>query len=112
MRAGFAPANPALLFVGGRRGLAARPAARGLLQAFVEGLEQARARRVAEFAERLGLDLADALARHVEVLADLFERVLLALRAEAVAQLDDDLFARAEGRQHLIRHLPEVGRHD
>src|ERR1700742_2365851 len=82
------------------------------LQPFGERLEQTRARGVAELAERLGFDLPDALARHVEVLADLFERVLLAVRAEAVAELDDDLFARAEGRKPRVRHLPQVRRHD
>jgi len=39
-----------------------------------------------EFPERLRLDLADALARHRELLADLFERVVSARRtAVAVA---------------------------
>src|SRR3712207_779791 len=82
------------------------------LQALGERLEQARARRVAELAECLGLYLTDALARHVEVLADLFERVLLAVRAESVAELDDDLLARAQGSEHCVRHLPQVRRHD
>src|SRR5205085_7480092 len=66
---------------------------RRLLQAVGERLEQARARRVAQLPKRLRFNLADALARHVEVLADLFERVLLAVRAEAVAEFDDDLLA-------------------
>src|SRR5438105_1070658 len=73
-----------------------------LLQAFGEGFEQARARRVAQLAQGLGLYLPDALARHVEVLADLFERVLLALRAEAVAEFDDDLLVRTQGREHRV----------
>src|SRR5438105_4676733 len=85
---------------------------RRLLQAVGERLEQARARGVTKLAERLRLDLADALARHVEVLADLFERVLLAVRAEAVAEFDDDLLARAQGRQHRVGHLPQVRRDD
>src|SRR5205085_8646635 len=81
-----------------------------LLQAFGEGFEQARARRVSQLAQRLGLDLAYALARHVEVLADLFERVLLALRAEAVAEFDDDLLARAKGSEHGVCDRAQVGR--
>src|ERR1043165_4537171 len=71
-------------------------------------LELARARRVAQFAERLGFDLPDALARDGEVLADLFERVLAAVRAAAEAHLDDLLFARREGRQNLLRDLAQV----
>src|SRR5438270_6358284 len=83
-----------------------------LLQAIRESFEQARARRVAELAQSLRLDLADALARHVEVLADLFERVLLAVRAETVTELDDNLLARAERGEHSVRHLPQIRRHD
>ena len=36
-------------------------------------------RRMAELAQRLGFDLADALARHIEFLADLFERMRFGL---------------------------------
>jgi hypothetical protein len=43
---------------------------------------------MAELAERLGFDLADTFARDGEVLADLFERVLAAVRSMAAAQLD------------------------
>ena len=38
--------------------------------------------------QRLGFDLADAFARDGEALADLFERVLAAVRSMAAAQLD------------------------
>ncbi len=51
-------------------------------------------RRVAQLAKRLGLDLPDALARHLEVLTHLFERVV-ALLADAEAHPEDLLFARA-----------------
>ena len=34
---------------------------------------------MAELAQRLGLDLADAFARHVELLSDLFEGALAAV---------------------------------
>src|ERR671935_224169 len=68
------------------------------------------ARRVSQLAKGLGLYLSDALARHVEVLADLFERVLLACGAEAVAEFDDDLLARAQGRKHRVRYRAQVRR--
>ena len=45
--------------------------------------------------QRFGFNLADALARDVQLLADLFERVL-ALAAYAEAQADDFLFFRKE----------------
>src|SRR5678815_5936654 len=46
-----------------------------------------RAARVLELADRLRLDLADALARHVELLADFLQRVVgRHLDAEAHAQ--------------------------
>src|SRR5690606_33851917 len=41
-----------------------------------EAAELVRARRVPELAQRLGLYLADALARDVELLADFLERVV------------------------------------
>src|SRR6266567_7453450 len=44
--------------------------------AFQEASELLRARRMAELAQRLRLDLTDALARDVELLADLFERMV------------------------------------
>ncbi len=50
-----------------------------------EAVQLADARRVAHLAERLGLDLADALAGHLELLADLFERAAVAVD-EAEAQ--------------------------
>src|SRR4026207_106417 len=52
-----------------------------------EALQPLGARRVAQLAQRLGLDLAYALARDVELLADLLERVVgRHLDAEAHAQ--------------------------
>ena len=42
---------------------------------------------MAELAQRLGLDLTDAFARHVELLSDLFEGALAAvLQTEAEPQ--------------------------
>jgi hypothetical protein len=43
---------------------------------------------VAEFAERLGFDLADAFARDGEALADFLKRALGAVRSMATTQLD------------------------
>src|SRR4029453_1650719 len=73
---------------------------RGL--ALDERLERPAAARVAQLAQRLGFDLADALARDVEVLADLFERMVGAL-PDAEAHLDDALLARREGRETAAR---------
>jgi len=50
---------------------------------------------VAEFAERLGFDLADAFARDGEALADFFERVFAAVRRQSEAHLNDLLLAEA-----------------
>src|SRR4029079_6237363 len=70
-------------------------------------LQLLRARRVAQLAERLRLDLADALPRDLEVLADLFERVVRLL-ADAEAHAEDLLLARRQGLQDLTRLLGEV----
>src|SRR5690242_8139942 len=55
------------------------------LQQLGVGLEPAAARRVAQLAQRLGLDLADALARHVEERAHLLEGALRAVLGEPEA---------------------------
>src|SRR5204863_10168373 len=75
--------------------------------AFQEGLQLAAAAGVAQLAERLGLDLADALARDREILADLFERVLAAV-AQAEAHLDDLLLARSQGLEQGLGLVLEV----
>jgi hypothetical protein len=54
--------------------------------------------------ERLVLDLADALARHVERAADLVERAGV-LAAQAVAQLEDAALAVGEVLQRLAQRL-------
>src|SRR5437868_14018279 len=46
------------------------------LQRINKTAQLVRTRRVLELAQRLGFDLADALARHVELLADFFLRVV------------------------------------
>src|SRR5207253_800430 len=65
-----------------------------------EGAEAMAAAGVAQLAEGLCFDLADALASDGEVLSDFFERVLAAV-LQAEAHLDDLLLARAERLQDL-----------
>ena len=60
-----------------------------------------------QLAERLGLDLADALAGDREVLADFFEGVLAAV-GEAEAQAQHLLLARGERVQHLVGLLAQA----
>src|SRR3954471_17775806 len=57
-----------------------------------------------ELLERLVLDLADALARHVEGAADLVQRARM-LAAEAVAELEDAALAVGEVLQRLAQRL-------
>ena len=67
-------------------------------------LEFLAAAGVAQLAERLGLDLADALARDIEFLADLLKRAGAAV-LNAEAQLEDLLFARGQGREYVHQLL-------
>src|SRR5437016_9603493 len=69
---------------------------------FREGEQAARAARMTELAQRLRLDLADALARDPEARPDLLERVVSAL-PDAKAQPQHLLLARRERGQHLPR---------
>src|SRR6266508_2638371 len=77
------------------------------LLALDEALEALRARRMPELPQRLRLDLADALARDLEVLADLLQRVV-ALLAEAEAHPEHLLLARGERGEHLPGLLGQV----
>src|SRR5262245_33601498 len=54
-----------------------------------------------EFPYGLGLDLADALARHLEDVTDFFQRVAVAV-AQTVAQLDDLPLAVTERLEDLV----------
>src|SRR5215813_11759959 len=74
---------------------------------FEEGAQFPASRRMTELAERLRLDLTDALARDREALADFLERVLAAV-ADAEAHLDDLLLARRQRLQHRLGLLLEV----
>src|ERR1700733_2738172 len=53
-----------------------------------------------QLAQRLGFDLPDALAGHLEALTHFFQRMLGAI-LQAEAHLDHALFARSQGTQHL-----------
>src|SRR5262249_51818513 len=72
-----------------------------------ERAQLARARRMPQLAERLCLDLADALAGDGEALADFLERVLAAV-ADAEPHLDHLLLARGERLEHRLGLLLEV----
>src|SRR5574342_614837 len=72
-----------------------------------EALEPLGARGVAQLAQRLGLDLADALAGHLEVLPHLLQGVI-GLLADAEAHAQHLLLARGERGQHLPRLLGQV----
>jgi hypothetical protein len=57
-----------------------------------------------QLAQRLGFDLPDSFARHRELLADFFQRVV-GLLADTEAHAQDLLLARRQRRQHLARLL-------
>src|SRR5208283_5594847 len=65
------------------------------------------AARVLQFAQGLGLDLADALARDRELLADLLER-MVGVHADAKAHAQDALLAWGERGEHPRRRLAQV----
>ena len=67
--------------------------------------------RMAQLAQGLGLDLADAFARDVELLADLLERVRLAV-GQTEAHPQHLLLARGQRGQNLLKLLAQqrVGR--
>src|SRR5262252_9244237 len=60
-----------------------------------------------ELAQRLGLDLADGLARDRELVSDLFQRVVL-VHADAEAHADYTLLARREQGERPCRGLAQV----
>src|SRR5262245_49505061 len=91
----------------GRRARALRPFCCSLRAPFQERPQLARARRMAQLAERLGFDLPDALARDGEALADFLERVLAAV-ADAEPHLDHLFLARRERLEDRVGLLLEV----
>jgi len=78
------------------RGLFVIPVGLHILDAVDEGLQFAASAWVTELTECLGLYLADALARHLEGLAYLFEGVFAAV-LKTEAHLDHALFTRCQG---------------
>src|SRR5258708_7448901 len=72
-----------------------------------ERAQLARPRRMPQFAQRLGFDLADAFAGYGERLADFFQSVLAAV-FEAEAHLDYFFFARGQRTQDLSSLVLEV----
>src|SRR6476646_7207116 len=63
---------------------------------------------MAKLAQRLDFNLADTLARDVEVLADFFQRPLAAIRIQTEAQANYLFFARAERLQHITGDVARV----
>src|SRR5687767_7190673 len=80
-----------------------------------ETVQLPNARRMAHLAQRLCLDLADALARHLELLADFLECAAVAVDKAEPQRKDpalalgeriqniDDLFAEQRVRGHVVR---------
>src|SRR5690606_24122232 len=87
-----------------------QPTARPILSpslAVQEAPELARPARMLELAQRLGLDLADALAGDRELLADFLERVI-GIHTDAEAHAKHALLARRERSEHARRRLAQV----
>src|SRR5918994_3866215 len=72
-----------------------------------EAAQHARAAWVLELAQRLGFDLANALARHRELLADLFQGVI-GVHADAEAHAQHALLARRQRGEDARRRLAQV----
>src|SRR5215216_1987500 len=72
-----------------------------------EAAQHAAAARVLELAQCLGLDLADTLAGHRELLADFFQRVV-GVHADAEAHAQHALLARRERRQDPRGALAQI----
>src|SRR5688572_19645460 len=83
-----------------RRGTGRRPAVPPAASGLEEAAQLAATEAVLQLLQRLRLDLADALARHVEGPTDLLQRVV-AVHADAEAHAQDPLLARREVGQHL-----------
>ena len=61
-----------------------------------------------KFAQRFCLNLADALARDAELLADLFQRVI-GVHANAKAHAQHALLTRGQAGKHPRRGLAQIG---
>ena len=67
-----------------------------------------RAGWVAQFSERLGLDLADAFARHIELFADFFQRVI-GVHVDAEAHAQHLGFTRRQAGKYALDGAGETG---
>src|SRR5215208_5757965 len=63
--------------------------------------------RMLQLAQRLGLDLPDAFARHRELLADFLQRVV-GVHPDSKAHAQHALLARGERGEHARRRLAQV----
>src|SRR5690242_7531500 len=63
---------------------------------------------VLQFAERLRLDLTDALARNIELLADLLKRVI-GVHTYPESHSQHPLFTRRQTGEHTRGRLPQIG---
>ena len=69
---------------------------------FEERLQLVRTARVTQLAQRLRLDLTDPLTRHVELLADFFERVI-GIHIDTKPHAQHLCLARRQLSQHRMR---------
>src|ERR1039457_834308 len=74
---------------------------------FQKGAQTVAAAGVPQLPVRLGFDLPDSLARYREVLAHFFERVLAPI-FQSKPHLNDFLFARGQGLEHLCGLFAQV----
>src|SRR5216683_1159900 len=85
------------------------PRGRGSLSMVEVVAQLSRPRRMTQFAQGFGFDLANAFAGYAELAADFFERSLAAV-FEAEAQLQDASLAARERVEHVVHllfeHLP------
>src|SRR4051794_36888492 len=68
----------------------------------------ARPTRMLELPQRLGLDLADALARYRKLLADFLQR-MVGVHADAEAHPEHPLLARRQRSEHPRRGFAQIG---
>ncbi len=75
---------------------------------FNKALEHTGTGRMAQFSQRLRLDLANALARDVKILSHFFERALVTFTIQPEAHANYALFTRAQRLQHVAGDLAQV----
>src|SRR6201995_2743786 len=72
-----------------------------------EAAQLSASARMLQLAQRLGLDLADALAGHRELLADFLQRVV-GVHADAEAHAQHALLARRQRGEHARGGLAQI----